>query len=162
MQKYQASIKTPFAHLAIRLAGDRLAGIDFIDGAKEIKPEGKMAAQVCRQIRQYLDDPSAHRRFSISCAATGTPFQKKVWNELDRIPCGKVITYGELAQKLHTSARAVGNACRRNPIPVVVPCHRVVSASGIGGYSGETGGDKLRIKAWLLRHEGAMLDRVSR
>ena len=161
MQKYQASIKTPFAHLGIRLAGNRLAGIDFIDGAKEIKPDGRTAAQVCRQIRQYLDDPSAHRRFSILCAATGTPFQKKVWHELEKIPFGQVITYGELAQKLHTSARAVGNACRNNPIPVVVPCHRVVSASGIGGYSGETSGDKLQIKSWLLQHEGAMLNRVS-
>ncbi|UCB55690.1 MAG: hypothetical protein JSW45_03950, partial [Thiotrichales bacterium] len=87
MKKYQASIKTAFAHLAISLIDNRLAGIDFIDFAKEIQPVDETAVRVCLQIRQYLDDPSAHRRFSISCAMAGTAFQKKVWKELDRIPC---------------------------------------------------------------------------
>jgi methylated-DNA-[protein]-cysteine S-methyltransferase len=72
------------------------------------------------------------------------------------IPPGEVRTYGALARKLRSSARAVGNACRANPVPMVVPCHRVVGATGLGGYMGAFTGDPLAIKEWLLRHEGAL------
>ncbi|TAM44799.1 MAG: MGMT family protein, partial [Gammaproteobacteria bacterium] len=76
-----------------------------------------------------------------------------VWNALQRIPAGKVLSYGDLARKLKTGPRAVGNACRANPIPVVVPCHRVVASNGKGGFMGKTGGKALVIKDWLLAHE---------
>ncbi len=158
MKKYQASIKTPFAHLGICINDDKLEAIDFIESENEIKPGNESTVNVCNQIRQYLDNPKASDRFDISCSLAGTPFQQKVWNELKNIPAGKVVTYGELAKKLGTSARAVGNACRRNPIPVVVPCHRVVSSSGIGGYAGDTSGDLLKIKSWLLQHEGSTIN----
>lgn len=157
MQKYQASIKTPFAHLGISIIDSKLAAIDFIESNREIKPIDASAVNVCNQIRRYLDKPGANQGFDISCSFSATPFQNKVWNELRKIPCGKVVTYGELAKKLGTSARAVGNACRQNPVPVVVPCHRVVSATGIGGYAGDTGGDLLKIKSWLLQHEGSAI-----
>jgi len=65
-----------------------------------------------------------------------------------------VITYGEIAAELDSSPRAVGNACRKNPISLVIPCHRVVSASGIGGFSGQIEGEKISIKQQLLAHEG--------
>ena len=71
-----------------------------------------------------------------------------------RIPIGQVVTYGELAKALDSSARAVAGACRANPIPILIPCHRVVAATGLGGYMGETGGEALAIKQWLLQHEG--------
>jgi methylated-DNA-[protein]-cysteine S-methyltransferase len=64
------------------------------------------------------------------------------------------MTYGELARQLNTSARAVGNACRANPIPLVIPCHRVVSKSDIGGFSGSRNGAPVKSKTWLLGHEG--------
>ncbi len=64
-----------------------------------------------------------------------------------------VFAFGALAERLHTSPRAVGNACRANPIPIVIPCHRVVSATGLGGYSGKTGGAQLALKRRLLEHE---------
>ena len=155
MEHYQASIRAPFAHLGIRMIDNKLAAIDFIDSETEIKPADNTTVNVCRQIRRYLDDPGVNQRFDIKCAFSATPFQQKVWSALKKIPPGKVVTYGELAKKLGTSARAVGNACRQNPVPVVIPCHRVVSASGIGGYAGETGGDLLKIKSWLLQHEGS-------
>lgn len=156
MSNYQASLKTPFAHLGIRLEKDRLAAIDFIDADEEIRAASECALAICDQIRRYIDNPKQAYRFTVPCMLEGTPFQKKVWNELVKIPAGKVVSYGALAQKLGTSARAVGNACRKNPVPVVIPCHRVVSANGIGGYSGDTSGDLLDIKRWLLEHEGAM------
>ena len=157
MKNYQASIKTPFAHLGISMVDNRLAAIDFIESSREIKPADDAAANICNQIRRYLDTPEANQCLDISCSFSATPFQNKVWSALKKIPCGKVVTYGELAKKLGTSARAVGNACRQNPVPVVVPCHRVVSASGIGGYAGDTGGDLLKIKSWLLQHEASAI-----
>jgi methylated-DNA-[protein]-cysteine S-methyltransferase len=87
----------------------------------------------------------------------GTLFQKSVWSELRKIPLGETRTYGEIAKKLNSSARAVGNACRKNPIQLIVPCHRVVSAKGLGGYAGQTQGTQLKIKRWLLNHEGVHL-----
>ncbi len=91
----------------------------------------------------------------------GSRFQKKVWHALTQIPVGEVVTYGTLAKELHTSARAVGNACRQNFFPLLVPCHRVVSQAGIGGYAGDTLETQkgqipfLKIKQWLLAHEQA-------
>ncbi|MGD2160375.1 MAG: methylated-DNA--[protein]-cysteine S-methyltransferase [Gammaproteobacteria bacterium] len=157
MGTYQASIQTPFAHLGIRLLQDRLAAIDFIDADSEIRPDSESAAAICTQIRHYLDNPQQAYRFNIPYLLEGTPFQQKVWGELVKIPAGKTVSYGTLARKLGTSARAVGNACRSNPLPVVIPCHRVVSSNGIGGYSGATSGDLHAIKRWLLEHEGVML-----
>jgi len=154
MKIYQASIKTPFAHLGLSFINDQLAAIDFIDSDKEIKPSNESAVNVCHQIRDYVDKPVANHRFDVTCLMQGTSFQQKVWRELVKIPLGKVVTYGELAKRLDTSARAVGNACRKNPVPLIIPCHRVVSSSGIGGYAGDTEGDVLQIKSWLLRHEG--------
>ena len=156
MKNYQASIRAPFAHLGIRVIDNRLAAIDFIESETEIKPADDVTANVCNRIRRYLDDPGARETFDIPCSFSATPFQRKVWRELKMIPSGQVVTYGELAKKLGTSARAVGNACRQNPVPVGIPGHRVVSASGIGGYAGDTGGDLLRIKSWLLQHEASV------
>ena len=87
----------------------------------------------------------------------GTTFQKKVWDEIDKVPRGKVITYGEIAKNIGKpkAARAVANACGANPNPIVVPCHRVIRSDGeLGGYSG-SGGVKQKIK--LLREEGVTL-----
>ncbi len=88
----------------------------------------------------------------------GSDFQSRVRAALLAIPPGEVRSYGELARQLGSSARAVGGACRRNPVPILVPCHRVVGAAGPGGYGGHTGGAALRRKLWLLRHEGVLAD----
>jgi methylated-DNA-[protein]-cysteine S-methyltransferase len=83
----------------------------------------------------------------------GTSFQLRVWNLLKRIPFGETITYGELSKILKSSPRAVGQACKVNPLPIIVPCHRVVAASCIGGYAGHTEGSIFERKLWLLQHE---------
>jgi methylated-DNA-[protein]-cysteine S-methyltransferase len=83
----------------------------------------------------------------------GTAFMNRVWHALEQIPPGETRTYGDLAKSLNTSPRAVGNACRKNLYPLVVPCHRVVSVTGLGGYDGQIGGEKLDIKEKLLAHE---------
>jgi methylated-DNA-[protein]-cysteine S-methyltransferase len=154
MNAFQASMKTPFAHLGIRLEADRLAAVEFTRQQKERVPGDDAAMKICQRIRRYLDDPLHNDCLDIPVCYTGTPFQVKVWKALRKIPPGRVLTYGQLADMLDTSARAVGNACRKNPIPVVIPCHRVIAASGIGGYAGATDGGLLVIKNWLLKHEG--------
>jgi len=83
----------------------------------------------------------------------GTAFQQKVWGALLDIPSGTTMTYGELAKELQSSARAVGQACKNNPTPIIIPCHRVVSKQGKGGYLGQTEGKLAYIKTWLLQHE---------
>jgi methylated-DNA-[protein]-cysteine S-methyltransferase len=150
---YVASVKTPFAHLALVLKDDVLVSIDFLQhNEKEILPKSAAAKKIVRQIKAYCKH--AANEFDVKLELQGTDFQKKVWRELQKVPFGKVKTYGDLAKKLHTSARAVGNACRRNPVPLIVPCHRIVAASGIGGYSGTTSGAIHSIKRELLDHEG--------
>jgi methylated-DNA-[protein]-cysteine S-methyltransferase len=111
-----------------------------------------MAAAVVEQLAAYFDDPGS--TFELPLILAGTPFQQGVWERLRTIPAGSVRTYGQLARALGTSPRAIGAACRANPCPVVVPCHRVVSAAGWGGFMGARDGACLEIKRWLLAHEG--------
>lgn len=100
----------------------------------------------------YLADP--HTPIPPQHPDSGTPYQRRVWQLLQQIPAGEVRTYGELAAELGSSPRAVAQACRANPIPVLIPCHRVVGKGGIGGYMGKSEGPELEIKRWLLHHEG--------
>jgi len=120
--------------------------------------EQLFSQQIKKQLDAYLND--SEFQFSLTCnIQIGTPFQQKVWQALTQIPSGKVKTYGELAKELGSSARAVGNACRHNLFPIIIPCHRIVSASGIGGYAGDTLNAQkgeihfMQIKQRLLEHE---------
>ncbi len=114
-------------------------------------------AAAARQLAQYLSGD--RRRFELDLAEVeATGFQRDVWAALAEIPYGEVRTYAEVAAAVGRplAARAVGNANHRNPFPVVVPCHRVVAANGLGGYGG---GD--RVKRYLLSLEGVSLEGVS-
>ncbi|OSM00440.1 putative methylated-DNA--protein-cysteine methyltransferase [Magnetofaba australis IT-1] len=91
--------------------------------------------------------------FPILLQPAGGAFYQRVWQALLAIEPGQTRTYGEVAQALGSGARAVGNAVAANPIPVIIPCHRVVGKSGLGGYSGDGG---LTTKTQLLRLEGAL------
>ena len=83
----------------------------------------------------------------------GTDFQKRVWAELLKIPPGKTVTYGDLAKKLNSHPRAIGQACKANPLPITIPCHRVVGKNNLGGYFGHTQGKILDKKKKLLASE---------
>jgi len=97
-------------------------------------------------------------RFSVPYVFDGSPFDHAVWREIARIAPGKTLTYGELARRVNSAPRPVGGACGRNPVPLVVPCHRVLAASGLGGFMGGRRAFPVSVKRWLLRHEG-ILDR---
>ncbi|MBL4763069.1 MAG: methylated-DNA--[protein]-cysteine S-methyltransferase [Gammaproteobacteria bacterium] len=146
-------LQSPLGLLKISGEGEIIYRLEFLgDGVSVISPANPLANNISQQFAAYFRD--AKNNFDLPLLLAGTPFQRKVWRALREIPTGKVLTYGELAERLKTSARAVGNACRKNPVPVIVPCHRVVSANGLGGYCGEVGGEALAIKRQLLRHEG--------
>jgi methylated-DNA-[protein]-cysteine S-methyltransferase len=101
-------------------------------------------------LNAYFDGNRAN--FDLPLRPAGTPFQRTVWEHLRRIPCGETTTYGQLANALDTAPRAAATACGRNPIPIIIPCHRVVGVdSRLGGYSG---GDGVITKETLLRLEG--------
>lgn len=151
--EFDAVLTTPFGALGVRTGGDAVTEIRFLPpGTNAIKPKTALAEQACAQLAAYLADPKAG--FDLPLEPAGTPFQRSVWRVIAAIPKGKTLTYGEIAKKLKSAPRAVGQACGRNPYPVVVPCHRVVAADGgLGGFASATGGYLLDTKRWLLEHE---------
>ena len=151
---YAAVIASPFGRLGIQ-AQKALTSIDFVSNRIPLQtPSTPLARQVCAQLKAYFADPRT--RFDLPLAPRGTPFQQRAWRALRRIPSGTARTYGELARTLKSAPRAVGGACRANPIPIVVPCHRVVAANGPGGFMGATRGRAMDIKRWLIEHEAAV------
>ena len=152
---YQAKLKTPFGVLGIRCMDAALTGIDFLaPGAAQQSPRNALTRKVCEQLSAYFAD--ADFRFELPLSPGGTAHQNKVWRQMCAISRGQVKTYSDLASKIHSSPRAVGQACGSNPIPVVIPCHRVVSKAGLGGFMHSSGGYALDIKQWLLAHEGVI------
>jgi len=148
---YDASARAPFGRLGIKIKADRLAAIDLVEANFRCRVQNKLAKTVCAQLEAYFADP--RYPFNLPLALPGTVFQKRVWQALRKIPNGQVLSYGELALRLGSGARAIGNACRANPIPIIIPCHRIVGKSDIGGYMGAKSGGGQRMKHWLLAHE---------
>ena len=155
---FDACVRTPFATLGITTTDRHVTGIRFLVPTvpAKVPRRNSIAYLACVQLQAYLDNPRFE--FDLPLQLSGTRHRLAVWEAMQRIPAGLTRTYGELARELRSSARAVGGACGANPIPVVVPCHRVIGASGaIGGFMGERGeGFELAIKRWLLGHEGAL------
>lgn len=148
---YTAVIRAPFGRLGI-LATTTIVKIKFLDSDAPLKPtKNPIVQQLAHELNLYFKNPNF--RFTTHYQAHGTAFQQRVWNALVQLPSGKTITYGELAKQLKTGARAIGNACRANPVPFLIPCHRVLSKWGLGGFSGDQTGKKIAIKQWLLTHE---------
>ena len=115
------------------------------------KSMSSYARTVKNQIEAYF--MNALSGFSLDIHVAGTAFQQSVWDVISSIKTGETLTYTDVANQLNSSPRAVGNACRANPVPIIVPCHRVVSKSGIGGFAGEREGNNIDVKHWLLEHE---------
>ena len=149
---WDAVIEFPKMKVAVATREGRIAGIRYLPLSAESKaPENALAERAVRQIECYRDDPDT--KFDLPLLIEGTDFQRRVWDAMCAIPRGRTLTYGEMARKLDGEARAVGQACGDNKLPIVIPCHRVVAASGIGGFAHSTGGFKIEAKRWLLMHE---------
>jgi methylated-DNA-[protein]-cysteine S-methyltransferase len=144
----------PVGRILLNTSETELYGLELFISNDDTDNESvlsTLAQEAVEQLKSYFIDPQSE--FTLPLAERGTVFQRRVWQYLQTIPPGETRTYTELAQALDTSPRAVGNACRVNPFAIVVPCHRVVSKSGLGGYYGKTNGSEIDLKQWLLDHE---------
>jgi methylated-DNA-[protein]-cysteine S-methyltransferase len=149
---YDIVLGSPLGQLGIQLRDQRVSRLDYLAGTvPSVAPTTAFGQLVVAQLTRFFKHPEYH--FHVTVDLQGTEFQHRVWQALTQIPAGETLTYGELAARLNTGARAVGNACRKNPVSIIVPCHRVVSATGIGGYSGRTDGLEINRKLLLLQHE---------
>jgi methylated-DNA-[protein]-cysteine S-methyltransferase len=146
-------LDTPIGRLVLESDGDVLIGIWLPTQAMPKQGNGHDAPPVLKETATQLEEYFARERtdFDVPMELDGTEFQKEVWAELTRIPYGTTISYGELARRVGRpkGPRAVGQANGRNPIPIIVPCHRVLASNGIGGYGGG-----LPMKRTLLATEG--------
>ncbi len=126
--------------------------ISTLDWGRE--PTASDDSPVLREAAQQLGAYFAGEReeFELPLHVAGSDFQKAVCGAMSAIPFGYTRTYGEIAKELGAPAQAVGGACGGNPIPIIIPCHRVMGAKGLTGFSGAGG---VESKVWLLRHEGA-------
>lgn len=158
MTRWQAIVRFPKMMVAVETRDDRVAGIRYLPPSVQPQdPENALAERAVRELERYRVDPDT--AFTLPLLIEGTGFQRRLWDALCQIPRGQTLTYGEMARKLggtdFESARAVGQACGDNRLPIVIPCHRVVAADGIGGFSHSTGGYLLEAKRWLLLHEAS-------
>jgi len=145
----------PFAVLGLRTNASALTSLHYLPRTERAAaPVDRVAERAARELERWLDDPGF--RFTVALSPEGTPFRQRVWAALTAIPRGQSRTYGDVARVVQSAPRAVGQACGDNPIPLIIPCHRVVAADGsLGGFMHATDGDSLAIKRWLLAHEGA-------
>ncbi|UGQ45551.1 methylated-DNA--[protein]-cysteine S-methyltransferase [Massilia endophytica] len=152
---FSAIVHAPFGAVGVRTAGGLVTEMFYLPAsAGEKAPTDPVAERAAEQVLRYCAD--ADFPFDLPLARVGSEYQRRVWDELCSIPRGQVRTYGELAKHLGSVARAVGQACRANAFPLVVPCHRVTGTQGLGGFAGDDNqtGFTLSVKRWLLAHEG--------
>ncbi|CDG81504.1 methylated-DNA--[protein]-cysteine S-methyltransferase [Janthinobacterium agaricidamnosum] len=152
---FSAIVAAPFGAVGIRSVAGLLRELVYLPPHFDEKDgHDSVSEQAAVQLQRYFSDPDFV--FDLPLAPAGTPFQNRVWQAIRAIPRGHVATYGQLARQLPSAAQAVGQACGANWYPVIIPCHRVTAAGGLGGFSNhdEANGFHLGVKRWLLAHEG--------
>lgn len=148
-------LDSPVGRLALQAEGETLTGVRWAGAGERTRNDkpSPVLKEARRQLERYF--AGKLKAFDLPLAARGTDFQKSVWKMMREIPYGGTATYGGMAMALGSGPRAVGMACGRNPIPIIVPCHRVLGSGGTeGGYSGGRG---LPTKHQLLALEGVVL-----
>jgi len=142
----QLSLHTPVGDITIFEEDGAIVSLDW--GWVPDQNRSSVLDRARDQLQAYFD--GGLTAFDLPLAPTGTAYRRAVWQALCAIPYGETCSYLDIARKAGGSARSVGQANGRNPIPLIIPCHRVVAATHIGGYSG---GDGLPTKRWLLALE---------
>lgn len=151
----QAVIDSPLGAIRIEARDGAITRLRWTRDPVDSNPPaaGSLLARAAQQLAEYF--AGDRDTFDLPVSPDGTDFQRAVWDAMVAIPKGGYRTYGDVADQLGASARSVGSACGANPIPVIIPCHRILAAGGkLGGFSAEGG---VEDKVWLLRHEGALL-----
>lgn len=150
---YKATQSSPLGQLTVTSNGTSITSLRWRGGqaldalAPVDRPE---LTEALSQLDAYFDKRLT--RFDLPLEVAGSDLQRAVCDEMRAIAFGDTSTYGDIAARLGVPAQAIGQACGGNPIPVIIPCHRVLGATGLGGFSGAGG---VETKVWLLRHEGA-------
>ncbi|MDE3238463.1 MAG: methylated-DNA--[protein]-cysteine S-methyltransferase [Paracoccaceae bacterium] len=143
----QATVETPTGPVTVTAEAGAIVGLRWARGGNDRAP---LLDEAARQLDAYF--AGTLRTFSLPLAPKVTGFQRDFLDLLRAIPYGETRTYGEIARDLGVSAQAIGQACGANPIPIFIPCHRVLAANGLGGFSGGAG---VETKVALLKREGA-------
>jgi len=148
------SISSPVGPLTIEERDGKITAISWGNDGGNGSP---LLDEAARQLADYF--VGKRHQFVLPLAPEGTPFEEDIWAAMQRIPYGQTRSYGELAHDVGSAPRAVGRACGKNPIPIVIPCHRILAKGGLGGYSGEGG---LATKQRLLVIEAAAVGSTTR
>ncbi|RKF16069.1 methylated-DNA--[protein]-cysteine S-methyltransferase [Roseovarius spongiae] len=143
-----AGFASPVGRLTITARDGAITALDW--GAADAEDSTPELDEARRQLTAYFD--GALTEFDLPLRVEGSGFQRDVCAQIAAIPFGETRSYGDIARALGAPAQAVGAGCGGNPIPIMIPCHRVLGATGLGGFSGAGG---VETKVWLLRHEGA-------
>lgn len=145
----QLSVHSPIGDLTISEEDGKIVSLDW--GWSPFQKENDLLLKTKKVLDQYFDGDNP--AFELPLNPHGTKFQKNVWNIMLEIPYGKILTYGEISDRLNSHARAVGMACGENPIPIIIPCHRVMGKNG--KLTGFSGGEGIETKRQLLELEEA-------
>ena len=149
---YDVVVEFPKFKVGVKTREERVVEIRYLPHTTPlVAAKTNLAKKAAEQLERYRDNPDA--TFDLPLLVEGSELQRGVWDAMCAIPRGKTRTYGELAKELGADARAIGQCCGDNKLPIVIPCHRVVAADGIGGFGHATGGYLLEAKRWLLMHE---------
>ena len=153
-ESFDYILPAPVGSLGLSLSGKGIRRLAYVATEPHcLTVTHGLALEVSRQLEEYFQ--LRRTAFDLPIDIDGTPYQNRVWQVVADIAYGQCLTYGDIAEKIHSGPRAVGNACRQNPVPIIIPCHRVVSKNNIGGYCGRLAGRRIQQKDWLLRHEAA-------
>lgn len=150
---YEAILPAPFGAVGVHTRDNCLTGLTFLPPGTPLRAANtRLIKSIAAALDAYYAEPNY--RFRLPLAPQGTPYRLKVWQALDLIPAGSTLAYGDIARQLGSSPRAVGQAVGDNPIPLIIPCHRVIAADGsLGGFMHSRTGYSQDIKRWLLKHE---------
>jgi len=149
---FDVIVEFPKMKVAVKTRDEQVVEIRYLPlSSPLVSPKTPLAALAAEQLERYRENPDA--TFDLPVLVYGTPLQRAVWAAMRAIPRGRTRTYGELARELGADPRDIGQACGDNRLPIVIPCHRVVAADGIGGFGHSSGGYLLEAKRWLLMHE---------
>lgn len=153
--QFQYILPTPIGKLGLVIKEQGITDLSYVEDSCTAKlPESGLAYAVFQQLNEYFN--GKRKKFDLPLSPAGTDYQKRVWQRLLEITYGQSLSYGDIAKELASGPRAVGNACRCNSVLIIVPCHRVVSKTDIGGYTGKVAGDAIERKILLLKMEGGI------
>jgi methylated-DNA-[protein]-cysteine S-methyltransferase len=151
---FDVVVEFPKMKVGVVTRGERVVEIRYLPPSRPaIEAKNPLAREAGRQLEQYRDDPDT--RFDLPVIVEGSALERGVWDAMRAIPRGRTRTYGDIARELDADPRAIGQACGDNRLPLVIPCHRVVAAKGLGGFAHASSGYLLEAKRWLLAHEAA-------